>query len=141
MAQNPLILLSYNEKKRSCEPFCLLKSDICSRNVLKYSDLGGCVTDVTVKTIKLLSVRAYARVRNRTNGCIYYFYHHSLCQIPTSSFMSLIFHAIPRVSEKISDISEKTSDIFEKTSDVFEKTSDISEKTSDVSEKNCPTIK
>ena len=45
--------------------------------------------------------------------------------------MSLIFHAIPRVSEK-------TSDIFEKTSDVFEKTSDISGKTSDVSEKKLP---
>ena len=42
--------------------------------------------------------------------------------------MSLIFYAIPRVSEKTSDISEKTSDVFEKTSDVFEKTSDVSEK-------------
>ena len=90
-------------------------------------------------------MRVRTRVRNRTNGCIYYFYHHSLCQIPTSSFMSLIFHAIPRVSErtsdvfeKISDISEKISDIFEKISDIFEKTSDIFEKTSDVSEKKLP---
>ena len=67
-------LCCHTEKKEGVTVIVLLKHNLLQCNTQSIRVLEGCVTDVKVKSIKLLSyTRVRARTRGGKNGEVYIF--------------------------------------------------------------------